>query len=258
VGGEIETRDYRAEPAPLPTTPDPFFRSGPVYRSLVASAGWANVQRPPLSISPEDGVVVSTTARWRWLRGEGRAPSRTITGVASAYKSIDAGGYAHNVLAARIAVGDATGAATDEFTVGGTGGNTTTILPGVSLAQLQTFGVRAFPPGARSGRRALATTLEYRAPLVQLLRGLGSLPLFLDRASLAAFTDAGAADDRPILGRLGPAAWIASAGAEVDLDAAFQYDLASRIRLGVAFPVVDRALTPTGAASIYVRLGAAF
>lgn len=258
VGGEIESRGYVTDPEPLLDALDPFYASEPQYRALVASAGWSNLQFPALSISPEDGVSLAASARWRWLRGEGGMRSRSVTAVAGMFQGFDLGGFAHHVVAARIAAGYADGRAPMEFSVGGTSGSPATILPGITVGERRTFGVRGFPAGARAGRRALTGTLEYRAPLVPLLRGVPHLPLFLDRTSLAIFGDAGTADDGNLGASLGADAWLASVGAEVKVEAALQYDLPALLRFGVAVPVVDHSLIPTRAVSVYARLGASF
>ncbi|HEU4566204.1 MAG TPA: hypothetical protein VFS05_16195 [Gemmatimonadaceae bacterium] len=258
VGGELERRRYLADPAPLLDTLDAFYRSEPLYRSLVGSAGWSNLQRPALAISPEDGISVAASTRWRWLRGESGVRSRSATVVTSAFKGLDLGGFAHHVLAARAAIGYSAGRVPEDYSVGGVSGAPTVVLPGVVLGERRTFGVRGFPPGARDGRRAVSGSLEYRAPLGELRRGVRWLPIFLDRSSITAFGDAGTADDGDLGDPLRADAWLASAGAELGLDAAFQYDIPSFVRLGVAVPVVDHSLRATRGVSVYLRLGASF
>ncbi|HJU64472.1 MAG TPA: hypothetical protein VJ596_02285, partial [Gemmatimonadaceae bacterium] len=59
VGGELEMLSYSTAPENLLPRLDPFFASSPQLRTMLASAGWSNVKRPGLSISPEDGVSLS-------------------------------------------------------------------------------------------------------------------------------------------------------------------------------------------------------
>jgi hypothetical protein len=184
--------------------------------------------------------------------------SEQLIGVTSLYKALDLPGFAHHVLAVRVAGGYASGAAPGEFDVGGTSGAPATIVPGVSLGGRETFGVRGFPPSARFGRRALTGSFEYRAPLARIGRGIGLWPVFLDRSSISVFADAGAADDAPPSAPLPNDAWLASVGAELVLDTALQYDAPYRFRLGVAAPVVDHAVVPTRPVSVYVSLGTSF
>jgi hypothetical protein len=82
-------------------------------------------------------------------------------------------------------------------------------------------------------------------------------PLFLDRASVSLFADAGSAWGPRTLGRFSTN-WITSAGAELNLDAAIQYDIPYRLRIGVAVPVVDHSFNGAGPLSVYASLGLAF
>jgi hypothetical protein len=258
--GELEMRRYTTEPGNLlGMIGDPYYRSNPHYWSLVASGSWSNTQRPPLSISPEDGVSLAATGRLRWLAGvpgETGARSESVSALANAYKSIAAGGFAHHVLALHVAGGAASGADPGEFNVGGSSGTPTELFPGFTIGSHHTFAVRGFPSGARSGRNVAAGSIEYRAPLFAPERGLGFWPVFLDRTSLALFTDAGTAWGA---GSDGTASnYIASAGAELDLDTGLQYDVPYRLRLGLAFPIVNRSLRRVSAANVYFQLGYQF
>ncbi|MDQ3673446.1 MAG: hypothetical protein M3365_03595, partial [Gemmatimonadota bacterium] len=94
LGAEIEKRDYATDPDTLLPLLSSFYSSAPTYPGLVASAGWSNARRPILSISPEDGVTMSLTARQRWQSGVRGAATRSVVGVTSAYKSLDLPGFA--------------------------------------------------------------------------------------------------------------------------------------------------------------------
>jgi len=261
IGGELESRDFRTRPNSLLGSLDPVFSSNQQLPAIIALAGWSNVQRPTLAISNEDGVSLGTSTRVRWLRGESGVRSRSTTAAASLYKSVNFSGFAHHVLAGRAAIGVSDGALPGEFSIGGTSGSSVGGIPGFSLGERRLFAVRGFPPGARFGRRALAGSLEYRAPLSKPNRGFGLWPFFLDRTSLSLFADAGSAFD-PGQGssftRVPGNSWLASVGAEFNIDAALQYDIPYRIRLGVAHPVVDNSVRRTRAVSVYVRAGASF
>ncbi len=258
--GEIESRDYLTDPPELREQLAPFFSSKPRFGGVLAAAGWSNARRPILSISPEDGISFSVAARMRWLEGQRDPRSRSISTILSGYKSLDFGGYAHHVLAARVAAGYADGTDPGEFSLGGTSGAPAALVPGIMLGERRTFAVRGFPVGARSGTRAVVGSAEYRFPLALPRRGWRLLPVYLDRTSLALFADAGSAWDGPTIPEnlLRDAEWLASVGAELNLDAAFQYDVPYRVRIGVAAPVVDNSLFPTRSVSSYVRLGLSF
>ncbi|MFL5574804.1 MAG: hypothetical protein ACJ79S_02390, partial [Gemmatimonadaceae bacterium] len=264
VGAGYEMRDYATEPAPLIQRLATFYRSQPRYPSLFASAGWSNARRPALGISPEDGVSLTASARERWRTGAGDAGrGRTMIGVARGYKSLDLPGYAHHVLALRLAGGAATGT-DDDLELGGTSGSAEELLPGLTIGTGQrTFGVRGFPAAALTGRRAAGGTVEYRAPLTLPARGLGLFPVFLARTSLSAFAEGASAWCPASVAAScatpdGARRAIASAGAELDVDAALQYDVPYRFRFGVAAPIAGRSYFGKGSAAAYVTLGLAF
>jgi hypothetical protein len=267
AGAEVEWHDWATDPGPLREALQPAFRELSSYPSVRVAAGFGNTRRPALSISPEDGVSLSGSLRQRWLDGDVRPFTRSATGVAAAYRSLPwLPGFAHHVLAARVAGGWADDAATSEFEVGGVSGGTLEVLPGLAVGQgARTFGVRGVPAAAQAGTRAVAGTLEYRAPLAVAGRGIGRLPLFVDRASVALFGETGAAwcptgaADRPACrGAAAEPEWLRSAGAELDLDVALQYDVLYRFRVGVAVPQRNAAAGVAGGAQAYVTVGRAF
>jgi Tol biopolymer transport system component len=247
VGAEYEWLRYTSDPAPV--IDGLTFSRGrtPSFRGGYVSGGWSNARRPPLAISLEDGIQLGGFARQRWLASESRPWSKEVLGVLSMYKSLDLPGYAHHVLAARVAAGWSDGVAPEVFSVGGESGASVEVLPGVRTGTRRTFGVRGWSPASREGTRALATSVEWRFPVTLATRGTG--PLFFDRLSGTVFADAGAGWNP------GPVAWIASAGAELALDIAWLYDDAYRLRLGAARPIAGAA---RGNGTIYVLLGTSF
>jgi hypothetical protein len=272
VGGELETRNYSTDPDTLLSKLAPVFRESARYPSLVASAGWSNVRRPPLSISPEDGISLNVSARERWRRsaaltGASNAPSRAIVTSAAAYKSLDLHGFAHHVIAARGAAGFTDGRTISTFSAGGLSGSSLEVLSGFSYgASRRTFGVRGFSPSAERGTRAFAGSLEYRAPIAAPSRHIRNIPLLFDRISVAGFTDAGRAycpaSSLASSGVCSLAAknnpWLASVGAELNLDAALYYDVPARIRFGIAAPISGRDATGVKRVSTYLTFGASF
>ncbi|MGZ8412163.1 MAG: hypothetical protein ACXW05_05475, partial [Gemmatirosa sp.] len=277
IGAFWEGRAYRSTVPALVTLADTTI--GRAFPGIGMGGAWSNVRRPLRSISPEDGVALSFSAQQRWPDGSGAigGASRRAIGVARAYRSLDLPGFAHHVLALRVAGGVADRRAATEFSAGGVSGSSALLLPGVSIGDpARTFGVRGFPAGAQRGLQAAAASLEYRAPLVLPARGLDLLPAFLDRVSLSAFADAASAWCPPSVDRAeqtlcrrtgagtpdlvaSPDAprWLAAVGAELNLDAALQYDQGYRLRLGIAAPVreTERA---SRRASLYATLGLSF
>ena len=268
LGVGVERRRFATDPSTILALLDSSFRRTYDYPRAFVGATWANVQRPALSISPEDGVALAFTARERYRSD---APSTTaslsVVGTTSGYKSLDLPGFAHHVLALRVAAGWADRRSATAFEVGGTSGSTFGVLPGYEVGEgRRTFGVRGFDNASVYGTSAVAGSLEYRAPLRVAGRGLGQLPLFLDRSSVTAFADAGTATcaanplypsicaPSPFIGRT-----IASVGGEVGMSLGIlTWDAPELLRLGVAVPVAGRELVGARAASVYVAFGLSY
>ena len=247
VGGEYEWLRYTSDPPPVIDRLTFSRGRTPAFRGAYVSTGWSNARRPPLAISLEDGIQLGAFARQQWVTGESRPWSKEALGVLSMYKSLDLPGYAHHVLAARVAGGWSDGIAPEIFSVGGASGAAVEVLPGVRTGTRRTFGVRGWSSDSREGTRALATSVEWRFPISLATRGTG--PLFFDRLSGSIFADAGAGWDPA------PVSWIASAGAEVALDIAWLYDDAYRLRVGAARPVAGSGRED---GRVYVLLGTSF
>ena len=267
-GGGIERRKFISDPVDLVRQLDVSFSRQYNFPSVFLAGQWSNTQRPRLSISSEDGVSLAITARGR-TRSDSMSTraSASVIGTASLFKSLDLPGYAHHVLALRVAGGFADRRAASSLQVGGTSGGTIQVIPTYTVGEgRRTFGVRGFSAGSVFGTRAVSGTLEYRAPLSLNSKGIGSLPFFFDRSSVSAFVDAGVADCDPsplnptvcsparLLGKT-----IASTGAEVVLSAAiFDWDTPQKLRLGFAVPVAGRASVGAKALSVYVAYGLSF
>lgn len=278
IGGGVEGRAYGTDSIPL-TRLDPIYQRSYYYPRAVVSAGWSNAQYPPLAISPEDGISLSSTARYRRRVDDNSSGTVSVVGAASAFKSLDLPGFAHHVLALRATGGVQDHRGTGFYEVGGLSGGTLDVLPGYTLGEgRRTFSVRGFPAAHLLGTRAIAGSAEYRAPFRLPGRGLGTLPLFLDRTSLTVFGDAGTAWC-PAIEAVRPAPStnlctqgqfdnlvfflephvIASAGAELNISAAvLSWDQPLRFRLGVAVPVAGTELYPVRSATAYFTVGVSF
>ncbi|HEX6816598.1 MAG TPA: BamA/TamA family outer membrane protein, partial [Gemmatimonadaceae bacterium] len=186
----------------------------------------------------------------------GPIQSKSVSAVFDAYKSVDVAGFAHEVLAARVAGGVASGADPGVYDIGGSNGTPVSVFPGFTLGSRHTFAVRGFPSGIRSGDRVLAGSLEYRVPFLAPHRGLGFWPAFLDRTSINLFSDAGTTwtkGDTTLSGKP-----IASAGAEVVANLGLQYDAPYVARAGIAFPYINNSPVKVSPASVYFEIGFAF
>ncbi len=264
LGAELERFEYRTDPEPLRDELGIVPASN--QRAVHLSAGWSNATSPALAISPENGISLSGFAEQRWSTGPlARAATRLIA-TANAFAALDLPGFSHHVLALRGAAGWTEHETFERFRIGGTSGSSVTLAPGIQLGDSRrTFGVRGFPVQSVRGIRALGAAAEYRAPLWMPARGYRLLPLFFDRSSLTVFTE-GATTWCPAAPRTGLACptsgfageWIASAGAELILDAAvLSYDFPYRFRVGVAAPYLGRERAESSV-SVYLTMGTGF
>ena len=268
VGTGVERRDFLTDPGEFLVQLDTAYQRAYTFPRAFVGASYTNVQRAALSISQEDGVSLAMTVRERWRSDFTRGTrSTSAVGTAAAFKSLDLPGFAHHVLALRVAGGIADRRAGTALEVGGTSGTVVDLFPGYTVGEgRRTFGVRGFPSASTYGTRAATATLEYRAPLVLASRGIGLLPFFLDRSSLALFGDYGIADcaENPLYAstcapapRIGRP--IASAGAEVLLSAAIlEWDAPQTLRFGIAVPVVGRERAGAKELTPYLAFGFSF
>jgi hypothetical protein len=267
IGGELEGDAFSTLPDTVLRHLSSFFSQTHNYPALVASAGWSNAQRPGVSISPEDGISISANGRQRWRAGTTGGATRSVVGTTLAYKSLDLPGFAHHVLALRAAGGITDDGSPDLFSAGGISGTALEVFPGFAVGQQRRpFGVRGYPAGAEGGIRAYSAAVEYRAPLAAPSRGFRFIPVFVDRMSLTLFGETGrafcpaSADTTRgfcSTSSIGNPA-MASAGAEVNIDTGFQLDVQARLRLGLAFPLINRERLGASVAQAYATFGASF
>jgi hypothetical protein len=273
AGGGVEQFEYVGVPEGTIGLVDTtgIFRSR-VYPRLLLGARYARTQAAPYSISPEDGFTVAATSRERWRTDIASSTTLSVVAAATGYKSLNLPGPAHHVLALRAAGGWRDDRATGYLEVGGTSGNPVPIIAGYSVGEgRRDFGVRGFEPGSLVGTRAIAGSAEYRLPLVMPGRGLGTLPLFVQRSSLTLFSDYGSAwcpgvlalvCTQPVENRyqLTRHRWLGSYGAELNVTAAvLSWDAPYRFRFGVAVPYHDEGLLIVAKkASAYFASGLSF
>lgn len=267
-GVQLEMRDFTATVDSLLGTPNSLTRRGTQYPTLFANTSVSTARRAGRSISVEEGVTLSTSSSYRWRED---APSTTgawrHSGTVRGYVPLNLPGFSKHVLMARVAGAVAGDNSPTELSVGGVSGVQTEVIPGVIVGDPgRTFPVRGVAPSAQYGTRAIGGSAEYRAPLVLLRDAPGPFTLFADKIALTLFTDAArawcpaalVARRSALCQRAGVRdGWIASAGAELVLDMAVQYDALYRFRLGAAAPYI----APSGVArsgAVYFTLGSSF
>jgi hypothetical protein len=264
---EVEIRTFSSYPGPLVgQLNDPELLDVDLLPSVAVAMGLSSMQRPGLSVSVEDGVAAQATWRTRFNGGVGGRSAHEAIVEASAAKSLPLRGFARHVIAVRGAQGAASSGSNNLFEIGGVSGSSLEVLPGFSLGGTRrTFFVRGFAPGTAVGNRAAVGSVEYRAPLARVGRGVGLIPASLRALSAVGFVDAGSAwcsetgvTASPFCRASRPGEqWVASMGGELIFDTALQYDVLYRMRLGFAAPVqgAERALR---SATVYFTFGSTF
>ena len=116
------------------------------------------------------------------------------------------------------------------------------------LSQAGLYGsyLRGYPPAAFSGEVAHLLTAEYRLPIWEIFRGLGTLPLFFERLTGAVYSDMALV----YTDRLDEEAFKATVGAEIQLRTQWFYALDLTFRVGYA-----HAVTPPESYQLYVVMG---
>jgi len=266
VGGELNLEKYVTYPWNLLNQfTDASFAELTAYPRIVTAVGVSTLQRPGLSVSTEDGIALNATHRARFKEGIDDDLVNEVVVTASAAKSVPLPGFSRHVLALRGAVGVVDDNSRSGFGIGGVSGSSIELLPGLAVGgESRTFFVRGFDGGVQRGVRAVAASAEYRAPLVRIGRGYRFLPVFLQKTSVLAFADAGAAwcdnavpGSNVCEGPVPPRTIIASVGGELNIDASLLHEVLYRFRIGYARPIRGTALA-SQPATFYFTLGNTF
>ncbi len=230
-------------------------------RGANLTASLSHLAGAALAISPQDGWRVQANVRYR-ERTTGSLTNTQLVLRGSAFSSSRSRSFARQVFGARVAWGMQAGDDPVNFSVGGVSSTAIEVIPGVALGgSSRVFQVRGYPPGTLSARRVLGLSLENRVPLALVDRGLGMLPLGLDKVSASLFTDAGFAWDDSYCPGFGTGtiihsdcnAWIWSVGAELAADLGLGYEVPLRVRAGAALRIRE-----SGHAGAWVALGSSF
>ena len=251
---ESEGSRFRTDPVVLPITA---VCSGCRDRDFVGGSVSIRLARfvsAPLSVSAEDGFTWSVTLRRREEQGTARWSSELQSRL-GIYARLPRVGFAHPVLALRLAGGVTHGPSPLFFGVGGVSSSVVDLGFGIRLGSTRSFPVRGYLPGDLRGRRAITGTAELRWPVALVGQSLGHLPGGLDRLWVSFFADAGDAWDPTE----GPhPSHLIGLGAEAVADLRVSYDLPFRARVGVAYPAGTMPLSRALGLRAYAALGADF
>ncbi len=164
---------------------DGLFNGLPVFQgrrdNIFAGIEFSDALKYPYSVSHEEGRTISLTYRnYSRQRGADLDGEEYLASYTE-YLRLPSRPLRQHVLVCTLKGGIATGERTAQqaFQLGGE--------PGPP----DQFSLRGYPARFETGKYVATGTLEYRAPLLYLLRGFGANPLFLDRLHGAVFTDVG-------------------------------------------------------------------
>jgi hypothetical protein len=269
LGVRYELRDFNATVDSLLGGPSALLRRGTRYPEVFVGGSFSTLRRSATAIAYEAGVALSNTTSYRWRQDVPSNGSWRTVLTGRAYAPLDLPGFSRHVFSLRTSAGWTDTRTATEFDLGGVSGVASSLLPGVSVGDpSRAFPVRGVASGVQRGIRALSGSAEYRVPLTMFRRAPSPAGVYLDRLSLTLFSDAGRAwcpsafaaqaVSAGLCDALGARdGWIGSAGAEVVLDAALQYDIPYRVRFGAAAPFA----TPIGIGrrgTVYISLGSYF
>lgn len=187
--------------------------------------------RPLLAVSAENGGSLALLVRRR-ERLDAAGWFSDSRGRGTLYWALPwRWGFAHHVLALRASAGVTGGPDAPRFGVGGVSSAAFALGLVGSLGARRDFPVRGWAPSSLGGTRVASASAEYRFPLALVGRGIGHLPLGVDRLSGVAFADLGGAWDR---GSPADPAALRSVGGELVADLTVNYDFPVRVRMGLA------------------------
>ena len=215
----------------------------PTYprRGVTAAArlGWAyrSTERPAWAVSTESGELLSMSLVLRHPRLFAEDDdSVRLSWTAQTYTLAPWAPKSHHALTVRYSGGIGSGGRRSRrlFYLGGLPEQDvfTSVLDGtfVGLSHL-----RGYPRGLTRGDQEHLVTAEYRLPVAAFLRGLLTIPLYLDRLTAAAFADYGAAMGRTFE----PAELRLGLGGELRLSMTLAYFMPASLRFGVAQGVME-------------------
>lgn len=232
---------FPSDAPPLDPFDTPQYPSLPLASILRFSWGYSNAQRFLWSISAEKGFSVSAGLDF------------THPAIASDYRGfrsrVDVTGYLpmpwlrHHVLALHAGGGVAGGSFPGgPFYVGG-------FIDVALLDQLRSaiqssnflvqggVALRGYPSAVETGRYYALMNAEYRFPIVNIDRGLSTLPLMLNRISGNVFVDFGSAFDNPETAK-----FKTGVGGEFWLDFTVGYFVSLMMRVGYARGLASEGL----------------
>ncbi len=219
-----------------------------IMSGVTLGLGYRSVSRYAHSISNEQGRFVSISMRFNHELLGSDYQSTSVSWAWTEYLPMP--WLQDHVLALRYGGGIAAGdrARRGVFFVGGFP-EQDVLRTLFDIARPGGVFLRGYPPGAVWGDQYHLFNLEYRFPVVEIQKGISSLPVFISNIHAAVFADVGNA----FFGQLDPEQLKVGVGAEVLLELVIGYFIPTTIRFGYA-----RGLMEPGGNEFHFLLGRPF
>jgi len=204
--------------------------------------GWrfSEFEQPTFAVSPERGRSLNVALRFRHAAFLSDEESTRLTWSAHQFVSLPWGW--HHALAFSLAGGIGSGGAYSRraFVMGGLPDRDifASVLDGTFVGGGY---LRGYPTALMRGDQEHLIGAEYRMPIASVLRGLFTLPVYLDRVFAAAFADYGAA----MRGEFDPDELRLGVGGELRTELVLGYFMPVTVRAGVARGVSQDGITQT-------------
>jgi hypothetical protein len=234
---------------PLAWVPD-----SATFGGALLSTRLSHSERAPLSISPENGFSVVGLYARRWELG-GAGWSNEVRVGLNGYLALPLPGFANWVLALRLTGGFSGGTDANTFSIGGESSDLVSLVPGTTLGSgRRRFPLRGYDRGGRF-TRATAGLMELRVPILVVGKGVGRLPLLIDRLSANLFFEVGGGWNQ---GEDASPTALSDIGAEFAADLGLGSSFSLRVRGGWAVALKDGLGSARGDSRLYVAFGPSF
>jgi hypothetical protein len=224
------------------------------FGGALLSLGWTRSERPPLSVSPENGFSASALYSRRWELG-GSGWSSEVRGSLNGFVALPLPGFANWVVAARVSGGLSHGTHPRYFSLGGVSSDALSLMPGATLGGgRRSFPLRGYGSTARFTRVTVGVA-ELRVPVVMVGKGISRLPMLLDKVTANLFLEFGGGwnegDDPDPL-----SLW--DVGGEIGVDLGVGSSFLVRTRIGCAVALRAGLGSQAGDPLVYLALGPSF
>lgn len=249
VGYNFENRRRLTEFEISPDTPRPIFPPTGNLASVNASIAFSRLRRSVGAVSAEYGqrVTLSGQLREPWLGSDFR--QGIVQATFATYHLMP--WAMHHVLSLRATGGGGYSELASRALTSFGGIQLRDPVRDILFSNIigDTF-VRGYAPAAFAGNFYYTASLEYRAPLLRIERGIGVLPLYVRTLAAAAFVDVGNAQESSQLFRTTPGIGV---GAELRLEIDYGFYYGATLRAGYA-----RGLTRDGIHNVFLSVSNGF